>query len=212
MIEKLKKTYNDIMEKDIIKFTLGFVKVIITIFIILIMSVIIIQKVSNNNLSLGGYRLFTIVTGSMEPKYKVGDMVLAKEVKAKDIEVLDDVVYNGKEDDFNGKIVAHQVIKKEVKNEKYSFITKGIANQSEDPKINEDQIIGKIIYKTVILSFITKIVNNLYGFYFLLFVPIVVLTFIEIIKAIEEKKEEKEEKRKLKEKEESKKQDDEEEL
>ena len=93
-----------------------------------------------------------------------------------------------------------------------THITKGIANQSEDPKISEEQIIGKIIYKTVILSFITKIVNNLYGFYFLLFVPIVVLTFIEIIKAIEEKKEEKEEKRKLKEKEESKKQDDEEEL
>ena len=31
-----KKTYNDIMGNDIVKFTLGFIKVVITIFIILI--------------------------------------------------------------------------------------------------------------------------------------------------------------------------------
>ncbi|MDD5980091.1 MAG: signal peptidase I [bacterium] len=205
MIEKIKIKYNDIMEKDIVKFTIGFIKAVIAIFIVLIMALIMIQKFSNNNLSLGGYRLFTIVTGSMEPKYNVGDMVLAKEVKASDIEVYDDVVYNGKEDDFAGKIVAHQVIKKEMKNGKYSFVTKGIANPTEDPVISEDQIIGKIIYKTYVLSFISKIVNNVYGFYFLLFVPIVVLVFIEIIKIIEEKKEERMEK------ENNKKKDDEEE-
>lgn len=205
MIEKIKTKYNDIMEKDIVKFTIGFIKAVIAIFIVLIMALIMIQKFSNNNLSLGGYRLFTIITGSMEPKYNVGDMVLAKEVKASDIEVYDDVVYNGKEDDFAGKIVAHQVIKKEMKNGKYSFVTKGIANTTEDPVINEDQIIGKIIYKTYVLSFISKIVNNVYGFYFLLFVPIVVLVFIEIIKIIEEKKEERMEK------ENNKKEDDEEE-
>ncbi len=207
MIEKIKTKYNDIMEKDIVKFTIGFIKAVIAIFIVLIMALIMIQKFSNNNLSLGGYRLFTIVTGSMEPKYNVGDMVLAKEVKASDIEVYDDVVYNGKEDDFAGKIVAHQVIKKEMKNGKYSFVTKGIANPTEDPKISEDQIIGKIIYKTYVLSFISKIVNNVYGFYFLLFVPIVVLVFIEIIKIIEEKKEERMEKQNNK-----KKDDEEEEL
>lgn len=207
MIEKIKTKYNDIMEKDIVKFTIGFIKAVIAIFIVLIMALIMIQKFSNNNLSLGGYRLFTIVTGSMEPKYNVGDMVLAKEVKASDIEVYDDVVYNGKEDDFAGKIVAHQVIKKEMKNGKYSFVTKGIANPTEDPVISEDQIIGKIIYKTYVLSFISKIVNNVYGFYFLLFVPIVVLVFIEIIKIIEEKKEERMEKQNNK-----KKDDEEEEL
>ena len=37
----------------------------------------------------GLYYYFSKNGGSMEPKYKVGDMVLAKEVNAKDIEVLD---------------------------------------------------------------------------------------------------------------------------
>ena len=71
---------------------------------------------------------------------------------------------------------------------------------------NPDDLIQTAII-TYVLSFISKIVNNVYGLYFLLFVPIVVLVFIEIIKIIEEKKEERMEKQNNK-----KKDDEEEEL
>lgn len=62
----------------------------------------------------------------------------------------------------------------------------------EDPLVEENQILGKVIMKGTILSLISKIVNNPYGFYFVIFVPFAILLVMEIIDFIEEKKERKE--------------------
>ena len=45
--------------------------------------------------------------------------------------------------------------------------------------------------KSNILSFISKIVNNPYGFYFVIFVPFAILLVMEIIDFVEEKKDSK---------------------
>ena len=52
---------------------------------------------------------------------------------------------------------------------------------------------GKVIYKSIILSFISKIVNNSYGFYFVIFIPFAILVAMEIIDIIEDKKDRKNE-------------------
>lgn len=76
---------------------------------------------------------------------------------------------------LRGKIVTHKIIEKREENGKLFFTTKGIANEEADPEISEDQIYGKIVYKTIILSFISKIINNIYAFYFLIFIPIAII-------------------------------------
>ena len=68
------------------------------------------------------------------------------------------------------------------------FHTKGIANMIEDPTITKDQIYGKIVTKLTILSLITKVINNQYGFFFIVLVPIVILIFGVIIDVINDKK------------------------
>ena len=154
---------------------------------------------SNNSLSLGGFRIFNIVTGSMLPKYEVGDVLVSKTIEPSEIKVGDDVVYQGREGTFAGKIVTHQVIDIEEENGVYKFHTKGIANQEEDPIVSQEQISGKIIYKVQSLSYISKIVNNLYSMYFVIFIPMAVLVFIEIRRTAKDIKESKEEKKKRKE-------------
>ena len=141
-------------------------KTIVSFFIIIVISIIFIQRISNNKVSLGGYSLFTVVTESMVPKYNVFDMIVAKEVDTNDIKVGDDVVYLGKKSDFAGKIVTHEVIKIDKIDGNTYFHTKGIANDVEDPLVSADQIMGRISFKSHILSFISRVVNNIYGFYF----------------------------------------------
>ena len=51
-------------------------KTIVSFFIIIVISIIFIQRISNNKVSLGGYSLFTVVTESMVPKYNVFDMIV----------------------------------------------------------------------------------------------------------------------------------------
>ena len=170
----------------IIKWTLLLFRIIIITIIAFIVGIIVIQRVFNNNISIGGYRIFTIITESMVPKYKVHDVVISKTTEANKIKIGDDLVYLGKEGDFNGKIITHQVIGIE-ENNGYIFRTKGIANTGEDPLVKEDQVYGIVVKKSVILSTISKAVNNPFGFYFLILIPLAILIVLEIIDRVKEK-------------------------
>lgn len=164
----------------IIKFIMSVLKLILKIFIITVIGIILIQRFSNNKMTLAGYRIFTVVTESMVPKYNVGDVLLVKSTDIEKIKIGDDVTYLGKVGSFADKIVTHQVIKIENgENDKLNFVTKGIANDTEDPTISEDQIYGIVITKLKIITYLNGIINNKYGMYFLIFVPLAILVFSE---------------------------------
>lgn len=194
-VKRIKQIINNKVFRGI---ALG-LKAITSILIIIVISIIFIQRISNNRVTLGGYSMFTIVSESMIPKYEIWDMVIAKKVTPESINIGDDVVYLGEESNLNGKIVTHQVIKKEYKNGKYIFQTKGLANDVADPEIESDQILGKVLKKGVALSLLSHVVNNAYGFYFIIFVPFAILLFFEINDIMKEKKLIKESKKKEKE-------------
>ena len=187
----MKEKINNIRNNKVLKNIIRVVKAIIVVFILVVVTIILVQRFSNNNLSVGGYRIYTIISESMLPRYELSDMLLAKEVTIDEIKVGDDIVYEGEKGGFKDKTVVHEIISKKKTNGKWVIITKGLANDIEDPAIGEDQIIGKIIYKSVMLSFISRIINSLYGFYFIIFLPVAILIFIEIIRTINEKKQEK---------------------
>ena len=155
---------------------------ILFIVTVLILLVVLLQRFSNNKISLAGIRVFNVITESMVPKYNVGDVLISKSTDINQIKVEDDVVYLGQTGDFKDKIVTHQVIKIEDVDGKKIFHTKGIANDVEDPTITGDQILGVVIHKIQTLSLISKTIANLYSFYFIVFVPLVILIFIEIRK------------------------------
>ncbi len=180
MVEKLKNNKK-------LNLFLNIVKVITTIFLVLLILIIAIQRFSNNNIAIGGIRVFTIITESMYPEYKVGDMIIAIDTPADKINVGDNVVYKGEIADFKDKIVTHKVIAKYKTKDGYRFTTKGVNNMIEDPEITDKQIIGKVVYKTVILSIISKLVNDTTTFFVVIFIPFTLLVFLEILAVIKER-------------------------
>lgn len=181
---------NKISENKTLRIIGNILYYVLVVLVLLILAVVILQRVTNNNASIGGIRIFNIVTESMVPEYKVGDILVSKSIEPSEIEVGDDLVYLGEKGSFQGKIVTHRVIEIEQQDGEYKFHTKGIANTEEDPVVSENQVYGIIIYKAHILSFISKIINNLYGFYFLIFVPLTVLIIVKFIKIRKEKDDE----------------------
>lgn len=172
---------------SILKLMGNIIYYIIFIFVLLIFLGVLTQRLSENRKAIGGFRFFNIVTESMLPKYKVGDVLVSKEVDVKEIKVGDDVVYIGKKGQLKDMIVTHQVIKKEKKDNGYTFVTKGIANEVEDPEINSDQVLGKIVYKVGLFSLLSKASNNMYVFFFAIFIPLVILITIKLIQVKNEK-------------------------
>lgn len=158
--------------KKIIKIVLIALYQILVIIALILTMVIVLQKVSNSNKSIGGYRIFRVITGSMEPEYEVGEVVISKQVDPNDIKIGDDIVYLGKNGEYSGKIIMHNVIGID-KNEdgKLTFHAKGLNDNSiEDPKIREEQIYGIVKYKSGILTLLYNCATNIYSVFFIIIV------------------------------------------
>ena len=177
------------LDNKIVRLVMGIIKAIVWIAAILIVVVIITQRVFDNKAAIGDYRIFTIATGSMIPVYNISDVILVGNRDYDKIKVGDDLVYMGEKDTYKGKIITHRVINIENKDGIYYYTTKGVNNPLEDPVVSQKQVYGVVLYKTIFLSFFSHILNNSVGFYFLVFVPIALLIFMEILDYIKGREE-----------------------
>ena len=151
--------------KKILKIVFKILYQILIILCVLLIAIIVFQKVTESNRSVGGYRIFRVITGSMIPEYDVGEVVIAKETNPADIEVGDDIVYQGQYGDYNGKIIMHQVTKIDVdENNNRTFHAKGLnVNSVEDPQIKPNQIYGVVKFKSKVLSVLYKLATSIYS-------------------------------------------------
>ena len=164
---------------------------IITIIIAFVSIIIIVQKVTNNRQSFLGYRIFRVQTGSMIPKYQIGDVILVKERDIDKIKVGDDVTYLGKEGSTKGMLITHRVIDIEEIDGQKAFHTQGIANNLEDPIVYGQQINGVVQFKMMFLTFICQMLNNKYIFYFCGVLPLTIYIFFRVFKSGNDKYEKK---------------------
>ena len=141
------------------------IKGLATVFLLIVLVLIIIQNFTHNKIAVGNIYVFHVASGSMAPGYEVGDIIITYKVPAKDLKVGDDVTYLGKESNLKGLTITHKIIKKRQENGKFYFVTKGIANEVEDPEISEDDIYGKVVYHTILFSLIGRLMNNMIAYY-----------------------------------------------
>ena len=65
--------------------------VLITMFVLLFLLVVCLQRFSNNQITFLGYRMFSVASSSMAPDYQVGDVLIVKITEPEDIKVGDEV-------------------------------------------------------------------------------------------------------------------------
>lgn len=173
------------------KLIMKIINVFVVILLIGFVIVVCLQRFSDNKISFFNYRMFTVVTGSMSPKYEIGDVLVAKEVDPSTIKVGDAISYLGTSGDIYGKVITHQVTEINLdENGQYVFRAKGLANLIEDPKsIKEDQIYGVVVYKSILLSVIYRIVSTNVGFYIFIILPLAFIIGSETITMLLEKEE-----------------------
>lgn len=168
---------------------LKIIKIIMVIFLILLVTFAIVQKTTNNRGSIGGIKIFSVITGSMIPVYNIGDILIVKEVPIAEIKVNDDIVYQGEKASFKGKTITHRVLEiKKKEDGNYGIITKGVANTARDPEINQTQVLGRVIGKISIMHYALRFIFNVYS-WILIIVGIFIYKKIQKIKNMNYKKE-----------------------
>lgn len=186
----MKSFFGKLRENKGFQITKKILSIIVTILLVFIFFVILVQKLSNNRFNLGGYGIYTIASGSMEPDYKVKDLIFASKKDPSEIKVGDDVVYLGNKESVAGKIVTHRVISKNEREGKYYFYTKGISNELTDPEIDGTQILGVVKGKLHVLSLCSHIINSSLGLLLVIVIPFIVFVFFEGKHIIDEKNKE----------------------
>ena len=156
------------------------IKWMITVFLCAVLLVVILQKFTKNRIALGNTYIFQVVSESMMPEYKIGDIIVTKKINPVSLKVGDDVTYVASAESINGITITHRIISKREDNGKYYFVTQGINNAIEDPEISEDNIYGKVIYKTLLFSFVGRLMTNII-IYYVLFVSVGVAFSYEIV-------------------------------
>lgn len=156
------------------------IKGLITVFLCVVLLLVVFQKFTKNKVALGNIYIFQVVSESMMPEYRIGDIIVTKKVSPVSLKVGDDVTYVASVVDMKEITITHRIIKKREENGKYYFTTQGINNAVEDPEIPEDSIYGKVIYKTILFSFVGRLMTNIV-IYYILFVSVGVAFSYEVI-------------------------------
>ena len=151
--------------KKILKIVFKILYQILIIMCVLLIAIIVFQKITDSNRSIGGYRIFRVITGSMEPEYDIGQVVISKQIDPNDINVGDDIVYLGTYGEYNGKIIMHEVVAIDKdENGNLNFHAKGLHSSSvEDPQIKPHQIYGIVKFKSGLLTILYKLATSIYS-------------------------------------------------
>lgn len=107
---------------------------------------------------IAGFKVFNILSPSMEPKYSVGDLVYVKAIEngnIKGIEVGDDITFVVGEDLTVG---THRVIA--IDEEKQQITTKGLANETEDPPVHFKNVIGEVKFAIPLMGYVSHFIQN----------------------------------------------------
>lgn len=110
---------------------------------------------------LVGYQCYTVISGSMEPEYSVGDLLYVKKVDVNTIEVGDPITFILNEDLI---VATHRVVEIDVENQ--HFYTKGDANEIADSEpVHFNNVIGVPQFHIPLLGYVSDFVQNPPGMY-----------------------------------------------
>lgn len=145
--------------------------------------ILAIYSIGANVSLFNGYHSYLVQSGSMEPNIYIGDVIITHRQPV--YYVGDAVTFNSQE---AGRIVTHRIA--EVKEEQAKqFVTKGDANRQEDEaQIDNNDIIGKVIFKIPKLGWLINFSQSLPGLIILILIPAGGLIFDEIIKMAAKRK------------------------
>lgn len=138
---------------------------------------------------VGGVAPVVVLSGSMEPTYRVGSMLFIRRVQGADVKVGDVVTFAtpGTPSGADGSIVTHRVIGVSDRENGRAYRTKGDANRTEDGwDITADLLIGRPLFAVPYLGRITFFAHTKSGFLLLVVVPAVAIIVNETRSIIRE--------------------------
>lgn len=163
---------------------LGALLCVILIPILVINITLIVKSYTNKDEvpKIGGYAPLIVLTGSMEPNIKSGDLIIVKQIAGKDVKK-DDVIAFFDPDGSGTSILTHRVNEVYEENGTLYFKTQGDANNAEDRSpVSEDKLVGIYQFRIAGAGSVAMFMQTTAGLVVCVFVPLVLLVAWDIIR------------------------------
>jgi signal peptidase len=141
--------------------------------------IVVLLALALAGVRLFGLKVFSVLSGSMEPTYHVGSIIYVKEVDPKDVNVGDPITFVL---DESLTVATHRVVEINTGDDgMLRFRTKGDANQTEDggKGVHEKNLIGKPVFTIPFLGYLAACIQAPPGRY--IAIALVVLLLISFI-------------------------------
>lgn len=127
--------------------------------------------------SIFEYKMMTVLSGSMDPGIKAGDVIFAKSIDADSVKIGDVITYKTE----NNDLITHRVTNVKIENKNIYFITKGDSNNVEDSKpVPYSNVVGILAFRIPYGGWVLEFVNSKVGIILFILIPIFILIFGEI--------------------------------
>lgn len=141
------------------------IKNILNIVTWIIVALAVLLAVALVGVRLVGFRVFTVLSGSMEPAYHVGSLIYVKEVDYKELEPGDVITFMLDENTVATHRIT-QVVPDENDPETLRFRTKGDANDVEDGGlVHYKNVIGTPVFTIPGLGYVANYIQHPPGTY-----------------------------------------------
>ena len=167
--------------KDKIEKRLNVLLTVVVIVCAIVCLAVCVKVVSGRDASIFGFRIYHILTGSMEPTIPTGSNVLVREVDPSTLEVGDIITFTSRDNAIYGSANTHRIL--EINRDSSgqpSFITKGDANTRADSIIvAASDVKGKVVFHMNSAAFTSffQFIHTGPGFLSCIVLPVLFVTF-----------------------------------
>ncbi len=137
--------------------------------------------------SVFGFSVLQVSTGSMEPEYVTGSVVVVKETDHAELKKGDVISFYSTDKSIAGKINTHRIVDIEYgAGGEQIFTTKGDANAIPDRnKVWANSVIGKVVYDLGTVSgSVISVFKNPNVIFFVIVLPLIFITFGEAVNLV----------------------------
>lgn len=135
--------------------------------------------------SLGGYTVFRVTTGSMQPTYDIDTLILVKKTDPSQIKPGDVISFYSQDPALEGSVNTHRVIEANGDGDYWTYTTKGDANNAVDQYgTDSDNLIGKVIASSLLLGKLARLVSNPLIFIPVILIPLAVILISNVIHTV----------------------------
>ncbi|WP_078381954.1 signal peptidase I [Sutcliffiella halmapala] len=145
------------------------VPITIIVFVVIIIFSIFMSLSNNKPLSIFGFKPLTVLSNSMVPAFKAGDVIIIREIEADLLEQGDIISFFNEEQ----TLITHRITSIAEENGERYFYTKGDNNNTVDEDVTvASMILGKEMFNIPNIGFLSNYTKGPMGFLVFIVLPL----------------------------------------